>query len=241
MADRDLHDQTGVTGLAGVVRDFAVSIGGPADLSELLHRLTDRACEVMPARGAGILVEDRSGDLQFAAASDDAVVELERHQQRIEAGACFEAYVSGTIVEVSDLDQDTRWPAYRTRALRAGLPAVLGMPVRVYDRTIGALNIYRDTPSDWSVEDRARGETLAALVAGYVLHAEHEVAQQELADNLQRAIDTRDLIGQAKGILIGRDGVDASDAFDTLRELSQRTNRKLRDVARDVVDGMTSD
>jgi GAF domain-containing protein len=227
-----------VHNLVDVVRQFAVSLVEPGDLPVLLHRLTEDARTVFPAAGSGILLEDRTGHLQFAAASEERIVGIERHQERIESGACWEAYASERIVAVDDLEDEERWPEYRARALRVGLRAVLGIPMQVYGRTLGVMNIYRSDVTTWTEEDVACGEILATLAIGYVVHADQQLSQQRLADNLQRAIDTRDVIGQAKGVLMRDRGIDADAAFALLRERSQHTNRKLRDVAQRIVDAV---
>lgn len=235
------EQSTQYRGLVAVVREFALAIVSPGDLPDLLHRLTDHARGVVAAAGAGILVEDRAGRLQFAAASDDRIVEIERHQQRIEDGACYDAYAGNRIMAIADLEAEARWPSYRARALAAGLRAVLAVPVRAYGRTVGVVNVYRGEPTEWGADDQAFSEVLAALAAGYLVHADHGMAQQQLTDNLQRAIDTRDLIGQAKGVIMQRHGVDADAAFALLRTWSQHHNRKLREVAQDVVAGTPLD
>lgn len=103
--------------------------------------------------------------------------------------------------------------------------------MHAYGETIGVLNLYRRDPGPWSEADVEAAEIVTAMGAGYVLHANHLRAQHDLADQLETAIASRDLIGQAKGLLIARHGIDAGEAFAMLRAESQTSNLKLRDVA----------
>lgn len=221
--------------LLQAVREFTTTILNPYDLAELLHRMMGHACAVTGSQGAGVMLRGHDG-LKFAAASDDDVVVLEQLQDRIEDGACYEAFATDRLIAVDDLDADSRWPAYRERALERGFRSVLAVPMHACGHAIGVLNIYRERRGGWSDEDVEAGEILAAMGAGYVLHATEMRAQHELAEQLQTAIESRDTIGQAKGILMARHQVDADTAFGMLRRLSQERNVKLRDLAASIVE-----
>jgi AmiR/NasT family two-component response regulator len=107
--------------------------------------------------------------------------------------------------------------------------------MHAWGRIIGVLNVYRDQPGPWSPEDVEAAEILTAMGAAYVLHADQARAQHELTEQLQQALESRDVIGQAKGILMARHGVAADVAFEMLRRVSQDTNVKVRAVAEKVV------
>jgi GAF domain-containing protein len=220
--------------LLGALREFTAVILNPYDLHELLHRLLEHATTVTDSDGAGILLAGEDG-LGFASASDDRVVQLEILQDRIETGACHEAFTTNQLVLVADLAATDRWPPYRRRALELGFRSVIGVPLNACGQTIGVLNIYRHAPGSWSPSHIEAAEILASMGAGYVLHATEIRAQHDLAEQLQTALASRDTIGQAKGILMARHNLDADQAFDTLRKLSQRENLELRDVANQIV------
>jgi GAF domain-containing protein len=226
--------------LLEAVREFTTTILNPYDLHELLHRVLGHATTVTASQDAGIMLAGEHG-LGFASASDDTVVQVEVLQDRIEAGACQEAFTANQLVVVDDLAAIDRWPEYRQRALQLGLRSVIGVPLNACGHTIGVLNIYRHAPRSWSQSHIEAAEILAAMSAGYVLHATEMRAQHDLADQLQTALVSRDTIEQAKGILMARHNVGPDEAFDMLRKLSQPVNLKLRDVARHVVetDGVT--
>jgi GAF domain-containing protein len=222
--------------LIAVVSEFTNTILNPYDLQELLHRLSGHAAALTGAQGAGIMLAGRGeGSLGFAAATDERAVEMELVQDRIEQGACYDAFMTNELNVVEDLKDDGRWPDYEQRAMQLGLRAVLAVPMNASGQTIGVINIYREQPGPWSSEDVEAAQIVTAMGAAYVLHANQLRAQHDLADQLQTALESRDLIGQAKGILMIRHGIDAETAFEQLRKVSQDANLKLRDVARSLV------
>jgi signal transduction protein with GAF and PtsI domain len=225
-------------GLHEVLREFTGAILNPYDLDELLHRLTGHTMDLLDASGCGIMLQNDEGRLAFAAASDDGVVRVELHQEQVSEGACHDAYQRNELIIIEDIRTGgNEWPGYRDRVVDAGFHAVLGVPMNAVGRTIGVMNVYRQTPGPWSDADVEAAQILTAVGAGYIVHANDLRAHHDLTDNLQAAITSRDLIGQAKGIIMEREGVDAEEAFGLLRTLSQRENRKLREIAQLVVDG----
>ncbi len=221
--------------LVGVIREFTGSIVNPFDLDELLHRLMGHATQVVEAAGAGVMLASEEGDLEFVAASEQRVVEAEQHQAKLKAGACFEAYTTNRIVTVDDLGTDQRWPDYAQRVTSLGLCSVLGVPMNAFGQTIGVINFYREAPSRWSHEDVDAAEIITSMGAGYVMSANRLRAQHTLSEQLHAAIGARDLIGQAKGVLMAREDVNADAAFEMLRQRSQDQNRRLRDLAQEIV------
>lgn len=226
--------------LLDAIREFTGTILNPFDLDELLHRLTQQATTVVDAVGAGIMLTDEDGQLGFVAASEQLVVEAERHQHLVREGACHDAHAGNEVVVVDDLTTETRWPDYTPRVLGLGLRSVLGVPMNAHGQTIGVINIYRDHPSSWHEDDIASAEILASMGAGYILNANQLRAQHALAEQLEAAIESRDVIGQAKGLIMAETGIDADAAFGLLRSKSQQQNRKLRDVAQVLVEQRNS-
>jgi GAF domain-containing protein len=221
-------------GLLEAVREFTASILNPYDLQDLLQRLSGHAMTATGSDGAGIMLVGRDG-LGFAAATDDDVVTIELLQDRIESGACHEAFTNNELIVIEDLTSTDRWPAYTARALELGYRSVVGVPMNAWGQTIGVINVYRRSAGPWSSAEIDAAEIITTMGAGYVLHANQMRAQHQLADQLQTALESRDTIGQAKGVLMARHGVDADQAFVMLRRASQDANAKLRDVAAKVV------
>lgn len=222
-------------GLLDAIREFTGTILEPFDLDELLHRLTRQATAAVGAVGAGIMLTGEDGWLGFVAASEALVVEAERHQNLVREGACHEAHATNEIVVVDDLTSETRWPEYTPRVLGLGLRSVIGVPMNAHGQTIGVINIYREHAAAWSDEDIGAAQILASMGAGYILNANQLKAQHTMSEQLHAAIGSRDLIGQAKGIIMAQVQIDSDAAFEVLRQRSQADNRKLRDVAEDVV------
>jgi hypothetical protein len=169
----------------------------------LLHQLFIRATAILEAAGAGIMLADDDGEFRYVAATDDRVVAAEQHQDRVRDGVCFEAYTTGQPLAVADLLEDAdRWPAYAEGVLHLAFRAVLGIPMRGAGSKICVLNVYRGEPGAWSPTDVDAAEVLGIMGTGYILHGYQQRDHLSVVGQLQAAIDSRDLIGQAKGILI---------------------------------------
>lgn len=183
---------------------------------------------------ASVMLVD-PGATTAALHTDPAAGDLDGLQRRCGQGPALEAIAGGLIAYVEDLRAETRWPTFVPRAVTSGVRSVLCLPL-VADRTVGALSLYARFPLAFGVIDRARGVLLAALAAlAFVAAQSHEEDERREA-NLYAALATREIIGQAQGILIERERVTADQAFDILRRASQHLNQKLRDVAQTLID-----
>lgn len=167
--------------------------------------------------------------------TDPLVAEIERVQDEAGEGPCLEAIASGAMLYAEDLRDDPRWPRFGPEAVARGMRSLLSLPLSV-NGTRGALNLYARYPRAFGVLDRARGVLLAALAGLAFTAARTHEAEDRLAGNLQAALSTREMIGQAQGILMEREHVTADQAFDILRRASQHLNVKLREVAQTLVD-----
>jgi GAF domain-containing protein len=183
---------------------------------------------------AGIFVLE-GGRVTTPVQTDPLVVELEASQLRTGTGPCLEAIDQGLPIYAEDLAVDLRWPAFASEAVAIGVRSVLALRLAA-DGTIGALSLYARYPSAFGAVDRAKGLVLAGLagIALSLAQARDEDVRQ--AENLRNALVTRELVGQAQGILMERERITAEQAFDILRRASQHLNIKLREVAQDVVD-----
>ena len=167
--------------------------------------------------------------------TDPMVDEIDALQQDNREGPCLDAIAQRLLFYADDLANDPRWPQFGPQANMVGIRSVLALPLSVCG-TLGALNLYARYPAAFGVVDRARGVILAAL-AGLSISAAHAHDDAERrAANLTSALATREVIGQAQGILMERERIASGEAFDILRRASQHLNRKLRDVAQDLVD-----
>jgi GAF domain-containing protein len=175
------------------------------------------------------------GPATAALHTDPAAGDLDGLQQRYGQGPTLDAISAGLMAYVEDLRAETRWPAFVPRAAASGVRSVLSLPL-VADRTVGALTLYARFPRAFGVIDRARGVLLAVLAALALVAAQGHEEDERREANLNAALATREIIGQAQGILIERERVTADQAFDILRRASQHLNQKLRDVAQTLID-----
>lgn len=182
---------------------------------------------------AGIFVVEQ-GVVTAPVHSSTVVDAVDQLQQRAGEGPCLDAIALGVPTYAEDLADDSRWPRFSPEATARGMRSLLALPMSADG--IGALNLYASYPGAFGVLDRARGVLLASLAGIALASARSHQDEQLQTEHLRIALQTRALIGQAQGILIERERITADQAFDILRRASQHLNRKLREVAQDLVD-----
>ena len=173
-------------------------------------------------------------------ATDDVARRVDDHQYRIDQGPCLQAARTGEIYKIDDMATDTRWPDFARHAAEEGVASSYSLPLTVGDHTMGALNLY-SRHSRFGPEDEQVGQAFGRQAAVALTNAQAYQRTRDLVDQLNEAIQSRDVIGQAKGILMARENLTADAAFERLRHLSQSHNVKLRDVAEQVVDEVRAD
>lgn len=220
-----------------ILSEFTQTILARYDIGHVLYRLTDHVTEILGAEGAGVSVGSSDGTLRFVAATDEAVGRIEEQQVVAAEGPCHHAYRSGERVLVGDLADEKRWPTYVDMALKVGCRSVAGLPLRVQGSAVGALNVYHTVPYHWPEEDVATAQVLANMATGYIINARELAETKQLAEQLQYALDSRIVVEQAKGIVAARSGADVHQALDRLRSHARSHNRKLHEVASDVIEG----
>ena len=164
---------------------------------------------------------------------------LDEVQYETGNGPCLEALAEGRTINASLSECRGHWPAFVDAAEAAGIGSVLSVPLLAPDRALGALNVYSRDDQRFEETEETTASLLAQQAGTVLANAVAFVDATTLNVQLLEALVTRDLIGQAKGILMARQNCHANDAFDILRRASQRTNRKLRDVAAELVAGTT--
>jgi GAF domain-containing protein len=161
---------------------------------------------------------------------------VDESQYEASQGPCLHALDSGEIVTVPDITRDDRWTDYLAHALAHGVRSSLSLPLQADGETAGALNLY--SRSAHAFDDPTVLSAAAALAAqgGAVLSIAVRQAQQvALTSQLREALASRAVIDQAMGILMAQQRCTADDAFALLRRTSQNRNRKIRDIAADIV------
>ena len=183
---------------------------------------------------AGIFTLE-NGAILTAAQTAPIVAEIDGLQHQTGEGPCLDAVAQGAVVYAADLLEEDRWPSFAPAAMGAGMRSVLALPV-FEEGTVGALNLYSTYPMAFGVADRARGLLMAGLVGVALTAVRMRELEERQAENLRAALVTREIIGQAQGILMERERIAADQAFDILRRASQHLNLKLHEVARTLVE-----
>ena len=208
------------------------------DLVDFLHMVTERAASLVGAPAAGLLLADQRGRLQYMAGSDENVRLVELFQLQHDEGPCMEAYRTGQAVINVDLGAAAdRWPLFAPRATAAGFQAVHAFPLRLREQVIGALNLFgANRGGDFTGDDVPVVQALADVAAIGLLQERVIRRGEVLTEQLQGALNSRVVIEQAKGAVAQARGVDVDEAFRLVRGYARRHNRRLTDVARQVVD-----
>lgn len=217
--------------------DFTETIANPFEVGPVLYRLTDTVIDVLHVDGAGVMLADPGAELHFVAASDARAEKAERFEDRTHEGPCFEVWRTGEPVTVGDLRNSDRWQDYAEHALNLGVVAVASWPLQAHGQRIGALNVYSESVRAWPAEEIQAGSVLAAMASSYILNANRLAASQQLAQQLQHALDSRVIIEQAKGVLSHQHGIAMQAAFDLLRRHARNHNARIHDVATAIVEG----
>jgi hypothetical protein len=229
-----------LTRLADQFTQLARSLLTENTVLGVLNRVVDAARDIVPgADVVSVTLQDGRGGYLTPAYSDPLATRLDVIQYETGEGPCVTATEPGgpDVVASGELDEDARWPKFGPLAAAEGMHSLLAVGLFPHDdpARAGALNFYARTPGGLDLVDRDIALLLAAH-AGTALAATSATADAELrAGQLARALDSRDVIGQAKGILMERRGLTADDAFDVLVTASQSLNIKLTEIARTVV------
>jgi len=214
---------------------FAVVLPARYDLEAALTELTESVTAVLGLSGSGVTMAEE-GRLRFVTAVSEASGDLERNQEEQQAGPCRDAYDKGEAVRVTDVRlESTRWPEFSATAIQLGVAGVAGIPMRLADEIIGALNLYSPEPREWSDEDIAVAAVLADVATSYVVNASKLRQQQQLSEQLQEALESRVVIEQAKGITAQKLAVSVDEAYRLMRTHARRNNASLRVVAQAIV------
>ncbi|WP_284235445.1 GAF and ANTAR domain-containing protein [Mycobacterium antarcticum] len=233
--DTDAADlQAGIGALGGLV-------AGSLGLPELLGEVAGFAVRAIPgADGAGVtlLRLDRTDNIvEELAASAPFVAEIDRVQYvTLNEGPCITAALERRTVRSGSLGGEKMWPRFGPRVGRMGVHSALSLPLMLPDKVIGGINVYARAKDVFDDHAAHLGELFARPAAVAVHNAQILSQAMALATQLQNALSTRPVIDQAIGLLRGRTGRSAEDAFDELRAMSQSEHRKLAEVAQRIVD-----
>lgn len=228
---------TDAIGLAGALAEFAALPVGEYDRQRLLGRMALLVRGAVPGAEWVSITVGRPQEPQRLGSDSGEAQEFDGRQLRAGEGPCLDAYDRSTVVTTADVSVDPRWPALAPLARGGAVRSVLALPVREDGSTTGVVNIYSSRPAAFGQAGQRLGELATAAVASVLQTVTERESVQNLADNLERALASRAVIDQAKGMIMARLGVDADNAFARMVNLSSRMNVKVRDLARLIVEG----
>ena len=207
------------------------------DVAGFLDSLVRWAVENTPGAEACGLTLEQAGRGRTVTYSGELAARGDERQYELDDGPCLQAMRSGHVVTVHDMAEERRWGLYPQRALEAGVCSSLSLPLTVGERGRGALNLYATDPNAFTDTDVRVGQSWAGQASG-ALSVAWRMAEREVAvDNLTQGMVTRQVIGQAVGLLMVQRRCTAEEAFELLKAASQRNNEKLRDVAHRMIAG----
>src|SRR4051812_40714408 len=217
-----------VAGADQVVRDFLAS-GAGADVA--VAAIARLGVEATRANAASLTWSRNGGTCVTVGATDAEVVEIDDVQYRHDRGPCLEAVRTGHVQLVDDMSTADRWPEFASAADERGYRSSLSLPVLVRGTSSGALNLYARDTGAFEADPFTEASLYAAQSALVVAldDALHEL------ETLRTAMVSRSVIEQAKGIIMASSRCTPDEAFDLLRQQSQAENRKLREIAAELV------
>jgi GAF domain-containing protein len=216
--------------LASMLSDIAQSLQHEPDLQETLQGIVDTAVGAIPgAQHVSVSSVIKRREVHTLVASTDLPKAVDQAQYETNEGPCLDSLYEQRTARIPDMTVEQRWPAFTARAQDLGVGSMLAVQLFVRGADLGALNIFSQQVQAFDEES----EHVALLFAS---HAAVAMASAQEKEQLQSAIEFRDLIGQAKGILMERFKITGEQAFQVLTRVSQQSNRKLREVATELVE-----
>jgi GAF domain-containing protein len=206
------------------------------DVFDLLHTLVEESVGILDAAAAGLVLVDPAGDLQVMASTSEESQLVEVLQLEAGAGPCVDCFRTGAVVTIDDIAEDaSRWPLFQSAALSQGFRSVHAVPMRLRSRTIGALNLFGHEPGALSAEDAAIAQAFADVATISLLQERAAKENAIVNEQLQRALNSRIRIEQAKGVIAHTVDVDMNQAFALLRDYARSHNQTIDETAEKVI------
>ena len=208
---------------------------GEMRVEDAMHEIVQTTHAIFDVDGAGLMLADAEHQLRNVAVSDDRLRHLEELQVRHHEGPCIAAFDDKELIGVEDLAEDARWPLFSAAAVDRGVRAVLASPLPYNQDAVGVVTVLSEQAHPWSAEGELALLAFTDLAALLIASMMQGQQQSELAAQLQTALDSRAVIEQAKGVLIGQQGMSARAAYEQLRAQARSQRRKLTVVSAEVV------
>ena len=208
---------------------------GEMRVDEAMHQIVHTTHAIFSVDGAALMLADAEHHLRNAAVSDERVRHLEELQVQYQEGPCISAFEDKVLVGAQDLKTDSRWPSFSRAAVERGLRAVLASPIPYNQDAVGVVAVLSQEEHPWPAEAElallAFTDLAALLIATMVMGEQ----QTELSQQLQSALNSRAVIEQAKGVLIGQHGLSAQAAYEQIRAQARAERRKIAVVSAELV------
>ena len=237
MMDANENNATGTvaSSLASTVIEAMEAMVQDFDYVDLASSLVSSAIDLLEADAVGVMIGDTTQLLHVVAASDEDMRTLEVFEIQADEGPCLDSWYSGRLVTCDDLTSEDRWETFRERALDLGFRSALGAPMRLRDHNIGALNVLWKKPDAATSRAVQAAQALADLAALGLTSKAVPSEATFLAEQIQRTINARVTIEQAKGMLTEQEKSDMNSAYNLMRDYSRASGAHLIDTAERVI------
>jgi transcriptional regulator with GAF, ATPase, and Fis domain len=226
---RNMDDREYADILRHVMTELTERFAHPTEIDVTLHSVTASSVDLIDGvECADILLISGVDLFTSVAATAQLAIDIDDLQERFREGPCLEAAVGNSMVVCHDLRDDPRWPRFAEAAVAAGVHSLMSFQLYTHNTRMGALNLFGLKPDAFTPEMEAVGAMLAT-------HAATALIADDVRLQFQSALASRDIIGQAKGMIMERFDVDAVRAFELLTKLSQNSNTRLATVAEEIV------
>jgi GAF domain-containing protein len=222
--------------LGEVFVSLADTLVADYDIVDLLHTLVTESVKVLDVDEAGLVLADENDSLQVMASTSERSNLIEALQLESHEGPCIQAYLSGEVVTIDDIGTLVgRWDRFKALSTLQGFKSVHAVPLRLRNRRLGALNLFRERTGPLNYDDATMAQALADVATIGIVQERIAHEQRGVRDQLQRALDERVVIEQAKGVIAQSHNIPVDVAFARLRDYARINNGRLLEVARSVV------
>ncbi len=226
--------------LDAALQELAGILVSDEDVDSTLSRITHLAVACIEGAdfcGVSLVVEGMKGkEIKTVGATSEIAAEVDLVQYEVGEGPCLSSIADQATFKIEDISSDRQWPRFSAAAADKGVKSMLAFVMQISDKSLAALNLFAQKPHAFTREDIRVGALFASQAAFTLANAQTHERDQQKAQQLEQALDTRGVISNAVGILMAQEAVNRDDAFGILRNTSQTLNIKLRVIAEGIVD-----
>ncbi|WP_033107428.1 GAF and ANTAR domain-containing protein [Microbacterium profundi] len=201
------------------------------DMVDLLHTLVQQCTEILQMEAGGLMLVDGADELQLMTSTSEAAELVEVMQLAAAAGPCIDCFRTGASVSVKNISESKPWPAFRKAALEQGFRSALATPMKLRGKVIGTMNLFGARSEEVSARDAAVAQALADVATIGILQERVIQTGHLMEEQLHRALDSRILIEQAKGVIANELSLSMNEAFALLRKYARDRNLTIRAVS----------